>query len=164
MKLMITPIKYITQFSDWITYSAENFLYVNSFGGDVLKDKATISDLFSTSKLNENKWYVFFILNTILYNKEPRLIKVSKELTGSNIIELKLRFDNILVISHSDQDLVQYNITCAKYITYDKDLRVTTLLTRNDFDCIVFIESFEEAIIKYVRSNSGIKYVCNQST
>ena len=165
MKLVITPIKYVPQFSDWITYSAENFLYINSFGGDVLKDKVNISDLFSTSKLNENKWYVFFLLSNILFNRKPRLIKaMKKKLTENNIIELKLGFDKILVISYSDQNLIQYNIACAKYITYDEDLRVTTLLTRNNFDCIVFVESFEEAIINYIQSNSGIKYVCNQST
>ena len=163
MRLLIGPnsnIMYTLKVSaDWIKYSAETFIYINPIGTNVFNDKIKVVSSFSTTKMDDNKWYAYFIVNNILYNRKiPRLIKATKPLTEDNMMELKLRFDKALVISCSGQGYTQQGIIYANYISDNQDFRITTLLDHTDFDCIVFIKSCEEAIINHIQDHYGIKH------
>ncbi len=159
---MITPIRHIPLFPDWCTYSAENFLYINSFTHDVLSNKTGTSDWFSVFGINGNEWYVSFIINNMSIFKRMPLLKVVQvdKLIEDEIIELKLKCGRLLIVSHINGNLfTQYNdIVCTNYICLNPELKAMNLLTVQKFDCVVFNGTFQDAIINFVQNNSLLRY------
>lgn len=121
------------------------------------------SNVFSTYGLNKNEWYIKKFARTYGIVEE-----FDNELTEDDILELKLRYNKLLIVSEfrntNEKSNGMQNVMFTKFLNVtDKHLMLNqyfdTLVRMVKPEAIIFEGSSEDALIKYVKSVSNFKYV-----
>jgi len=140
---------------------AEKFVNMNMYNQASFISQIQLSKpplIFSVHGLNGNEWYrrkLHSIKDSVQVNK----------LSEDNVLELKLQYGKLLVISQFDTDFNYINnIVCINFIRKAKLRMIDTkyliqFIRIIEPECVVFEGTFEGAIIDFIETNSNFKFI-----